>query len=445
MDSKQNPRLSVILGLNNILGGSRKPKEVIEEMSLSRRDRAFAMELLYGSIRYRDTLNWVLDKFLRNSSGLSQFTINNLRCGAYQILFMRVPEWAAVNEAVRIERSKPNLVNAVLRNIARKKDALQAELKEMRLSLLNKSMPKSAEIMATITSHPLWLIKRWVKWFGTQEALALSEANNQVPPLTLRINTIRTDRDSVLKILKDKGVSALPTKYSPVGITLRDIHNYRELLGIAPDLRGLIYAQDEAAQLISYMLEVRANERVLDACSAPGGKATHIAELMSDRGEIIAVDNDPERLSILRENIETGGFKSIKIIMQDATTLAEELGRFDRILLDAPCTALGTIRRNPDIRYRYKKKDLLSFHEKQSLLLENTSKLLKRGGVLVYCTCSTEPEEGEQVVERFLKRHGDFYIIEKPLFGGLSKNGYLRTYPHRDGMDGFFGVRIARR
>ena len=445
MDFQENPRLSVVLGLSSVLGGSRKPKEVIEEMSLSGRDRAFAMELLYGTIRYRDTLKWVLDKFLRNSSGLSQFTMNNLRCGAYQILFMRVPEWAAVNEAVRIERSKPNLVNAVLRNIARKKDEISVELKDMRLSLLDQPMPKCAEIMATITSHPLWLIKRWIKRFGTQEALALSEANNQVPPLTLRINTIRTDRDSVLKILKGKGVSALPTRNSPVGITLRDIHNYRELLEIAPELRGLLYAQDEAAQLISYMLGVMPDERVLDACSAPGGKTTHIAELMSDRGEIIAVDNDPERLSIVRENIEAGGFSSIKIILGDATTLGEDLGLFDRVLLDAPCTALGTIRRNPDIKYRYKKKDLLSFHEKQYLLLENTSRLLRRGGVLVYCTCSTEPEEGEQVVERFLKRHGDFYIIKESLFGGLTRDGYLRTYPHRDGMDGFFGVRITRK
>ena len=442
----------------SVFHGLRKPKEALDAApALSGQDRAFVMELLYGVVRYKETLDWALKRFLRKPSGLSPFTINNLRCGAYQILFMRVPEWAAVNEAVGLEKSRPSLANAVLRNIARSKENILSELKEMENACLDPSNPdsKKSQFISTLTSHPVWLVKRWIKRFGPAEALELAKANNQIPPLALRVNALRANRNAVIETLKGKGFEAEPTKYSPDGIVLKGFHNFRELMADMPELKSSVLAQDEAAQLVTHLLAPRPGERVLDACAAPGGKATHIAEMIRDKGEVVAIDISEKRLVSLRENIEAMGLKSIKALVGDAGKIkADDIGYFDKVLLDAPCTATGTIRRNPDVKYRHRPSDLTGeFHVKQVAMLKNVSTLLKPGGTLVYSTCSTEPEEGEGVIEEVigratqspLKEHPDFYIIKDPLpfIGELLADGVFRTYPHRHGMDGFFGVRLG--
>jgi len=435
----ETTRELAITALHEIWQGGRKPKDVLEDLSesLDKRDRAFLMELVYGVVRFRDTLDWALEGFLKRPSGLGQDTLNNLRLAAFQLLFMRVPHWAAVNEAVELEKKKgrPELVNAVSRNVLRNLDSLMERLRGMKAD-------KTVKCIAALTSHPQWLIKRWVKRFGEDETIELAEANNRIPPLTLRVNTLKGMKRQVINELSRIGIEGEPTVFSPVGIKLRGFHIYKEIFF----LKGLIMAQDEASQLISYLLDPRPGEKILDACAAPGGKATHIAQIMQDRGEVVAVDSDRKRMERLIENISNLGLSSIKAVHADILEYTAQ-EPFDRILLDAPCSSLGVIRRRPDVKYRHKPQDLLRFRTNQQKILRHVSKFLKPGGVMVYSVCSTEPEEGEEVIKEFLNESEDFYIIDTslPFLKGFVKNGFLRTYPHIHDMDGFFGVRLCRK
>lgn len=428
-----------LTALHEIWQRGKKPKKVIEGLfeSLDTRERSFLMELVYGVLRYRDTLDWALREFLKRPSGLSRNTLNNLRLAAYQILFMRVPEWAAVNEAVEMEKERTGLVNAVLRSLLRKPDS-------ERLNLDAVKRKGTIPYIALLTSHPEWLIRRWVKRFGEKEALELAEANNRIPPLTLRVNTLKSTREQMIKKLPNLGIEGEPTLFSPDGIKLRGFHLFKELSG----LKDSIIAQDEASQLIAYLLEPQSGERILDACAAPGGKTTHIAQLMKDRGEIIAGEIDDKRIKQLKENVSNLDMKSVRIIHKDLKDLDKaDCTFFDRILLDAPCSSTGVIRRNPDIKYRHRPEDLKRFKIKQIQMLHAVSKVLKPDGIIVYSVCATELEEGEDVVKEFLKDSMDFYIIDTtlPFLRGFMKNGFLRTYPHIHDMDGFFGVRLCKR
>jgi 16S rRNA (cytosine967-C5)-methyltransferase len=438
----KNVRLLAIESLLDIFLRGSRPKQSIESRaaSLEKRDRAFLMEIVYGVLRYRDTLDWILNHFLKNPSKLGAFTLNNLRVAVYQVFFMRVPDWAVVNESVEIEKvsagselhGKPPLVNAVIRNVLRQKDRFHLPV----------AFDDAIDGIAVNTSHPKWLVKRWVARFGEKAAALLCGANNTVPPMTIRVNTLRTTREELLSLLADNGVSGAPTAFSPDGITLQDIRSYEDL----SFARGLFVVQDEASQLITYLLAPEPGERVLDACAAPGGKTTHIAQLMRDEGEIVAVEKDPQRIRRLRENVETLGIRSVKIVNADIMDL-KNAAAFDRILLDAPCSATGVIRRNPDVKYRHKPRDLAGFRARQVELLGVVSGLLTEKGRLVYAVCSVEPEEGEEAAGEFLKSAGYFRIIEADVgpAGNFLDKGFFRTYPHRDNMDGFFGVSLCRK
>ena len=432
-----------ITALNKIFNKGIKPKDALDELSvdLDKRDRAFLMEIAYGVMRYRDYLDWVLKDFLKKPSGLSPYTINNLRAAVYQLKYMRVPEWAVVDEAVNLERfseGKRSLVNAVLRNFLRNKEQIKKP-----------SNDNPAEYISITTSHPRWLIKRWIKRFGYDEALKLAEKNNEMPPLTIRMNNV-SEKEQVLQILHEKGVGAHPTRYSPVGVVIEGHYSYQELSEILP---FTYFVQDEAAQLVTYLLNPLPHERVLDACAAPGGKTTHIAQTMEDSGGIIAVESEEKRIRQLKENVSRLGLRSIKVIHGDVKSLDTRQfdKQFDKILLDAPCSSIGVIRRNPDAKYRHTKKDLIRYKENQLDMLRAVSRFLKTGGIMVYSVCSTEPEEGEEVIREFLYSNPDFSIIEgdhdflKP-FEVLDKDGHLfyRTFPHRHNMDGFFAAGLKR-
>lgn len=434
-----NAREFAVSALQQTLQKGKRPKDVFEglELPLDDRDRAFMMEIVYGVLRHSITIDWVLSSLLRKPSTLGNRTINNLRAAAYQILYMRVPEWAAVNEAVEMEKEKgrPAVVNGVLRNMLRDIDQIRARL----AALSNGGGPK---YISLVTSHPQWLISRYIERFGEKEAVELAEANNRVPPLTLRVNTLKTKRPYVINRLSDAGIQGVPTTYSPDGIKLCGFRIYKEL----SSFMGEVTAQDEASQLVTYLLDPQPGERILDASAAPGGKTTHIAQLMLDNGEITAVDRDEARLKRLRDNVSTLGLSSIIIVHADIADFTPGC-RFDRILLDAPCSALGVIRRNPDVKYKHTEKDLAVFKSRQLSMLRRVSVMLKPGGMLVYSVCSTEPEEGEDVIKEFLKDSEDFYIIETSplLVREFMRHGFLRTYPHRDDMDGFFGARLGRK
>ena len=432
-------RSSAVRALIEILSGDVRPKHAVDAFSqhLDKRDRSFMMEIVYGVLRYRDTLDWILSHFLKNPAKAGDFTRNNLRASLYQLYFMRVPDWAVVSESVEMEKSssrhgKPTLVNAVLRNILRQKERFAPPL----------SLEDPVSNIAVNTSHPNWLVKRWIRRLGEEGALLLAEANNRVPPMTIRVNTLRTKRQDLLSLLAAHEVEAEPTEFSPDGITLKHVRSHTELTFA----HGLFAVQDEASQIISYLLDPKPGEKVLDACAAPGGKTTHIAQMMKDTGEITAVEKDDKRTAMLRDNISALGIRSVIIINQDAAQL-RGVGPFDRVLLDAPCSATGVIRRNPDIKYRRKAKDLEGYRTKQIHLLHKASQLLKEGGRLAYSVCSMEPEEGEQVINEFLKTSKEFRIIdaEAPFLKSFMHEGFLITYPHLHNMDGFFGVALCRK
>ena len=435
-----NTRLLALESLLEVLNGDVVVKRALESRSsaLDRRDRAFLMEIVYGVLRFRDTLDWILNHFLKNPSRLGDRTLTNLRIAAYQLFFMRVPDWAVVNEAVEMEKissvspAGPGLVNAVLRSLLRRRDRFSLPL-EFDDPVLRISVN---------SSHPSWLVKRWVARFGEEEAALLAKANNEVPRMTLRVNTLRTGRKELLERLSLEGIAAEPTRFSPDGISLRDALSYEDLSFV----RGLFVVQDEASQLVTYLLNPRPGERILDACAAPGGKSTHIAQMTGDSGEIIAVEKDAKRIVRLRENISVLGITSVKILNADIRDL-HDAGSFDRVLLDAPCSATGVIRKNPDVKYRHTEEDLLTYKAKQAELLRTVSRLLKRGGTLVYSVCSMEPEEGEETVNEFLKAAPDFRMIdtEVTFLRDFIDGGLLKTYPHRHHMDGFFGASLCRK
>jgi 16S rRNA (cytosine967-C5)-methyltransferase len=446
----RNTRGLALTALTGILFKGAHPKETLERLAgeLSRRDRGFLMELTYGVLRQKLLLDWLLSGFLRKRP--PERTMLNLLCAAYQIFFMRVPERAAVFESVRIEKDKggkPELVNAILRNLGRQKDSLKGKIKGLEETAKDHSgkPAERAKCISLLTSHPLWLVKRYAKRLGMEGALDLALANNKIPPLTLRVNPIKGEREKIISLLKEKGFDPVPTDVSPYGIKLHDGIKFFEL----DYLYKVCTPQDEAAQIVTLALDPRPGERILDGCAAPGGKTTHVAELMKDRGEVIAMDMDEGRMEKLRENMERLTLKSIKPVIGDlAETDPSEWGLFDRVLVDAPCSSLGVIRRNPDIKWRHSEKDLPAYKGTQMELLQGGARLLKPDGILVFSTCSTEPEEGEEVIKEFLgSKEGANFRTESPslpILSPLMEDSFLRSYPHRDDMDGFFIARMRR-
>jgi len=428
-------RLAAVSCLIDILHHGVRPKKSLEQSSqnLDRRDKAFLMEIVYGVMRNLYALDAVIGSFIRNTKTLNDESLNNLRIAIYQILFMRVPGYAVVNESVEMEKpgGKPSLVNAVLRNLLRRKEGTA-------LPLAYKDVVKDISIN---TSHQEWMVKRWIARFGIVDARLLAEANNALPPLVLRANTLKISRDGLLRGFAEKEISAEPTPFASDGILIGGDTSYQDL----SSFHGLFAVQDEASQLISYLLAPEKGERVLDACAAPGGKTTHIAQMMDDSGEIIAVEKDPRRMQTLEETVATFGIRSAQAISADIREL-QEIRTFDRILLDAPCSSTGVIRRNPDVKYRHTFKDIIEFGKKQLELLKAVSPLLRKEGRLVYSVCSMEPEEGEQVIRDFLKTTDDFRIIDadQEFMRPFMKNGFFRTFSHKDNMDGFFGAILCR-
>lgn len=462
--SSANVRMQALKALGLISRGKVLPKEALAAMEegLPRRDRALLMELVFGVLRHRSLLDHLVSGFLGKPP--KDQTANNLRLAVYQIFFTRIPESAAVNEAVNMEEEKnfgggkPALVNAVLRTMLRSRKALDEDLARLKARALNPALDGSerTKAIATLTSHPLWLVKRWARRFGAEGALELASAGNRVPPLVLRVNTIKKTRMEALQMLAEKAIEAEPAGSSPAGIKIlghadKKRVTFRELEFLHP----FCTIQDEAAQLAGFLLDPKPGETVLDACAAPGGKTTHIAELMKDSGHIVAADIDGKRLRRLRENIDRLGLRSVRVVETDITDESgplhtdPELSLFDRVLLDAPCSSLGVIRRNPDVRYRHSEKELARFGARQLSMLIASAKKLKVGGALVYSTCSTEPEEGEMVIGDFLdKTRGRFALDEEmPPFllpFREKEKGFFRTYPHREDMDGFFMAKLRK-
>ena len=408
-------------------------------------DRSFLTELTYGVIRWRERLDWVIRQFSKIPFEKIELEILNiLRLGLYQILFLsRTPASAAVNESVELVKGirgkvGAGFVNAVLRTTIRQKD----EIYYPEIS------GNPALHISVVQSHPLWLVQRWVKEMGVDETLRICTFNNQISSLTLRTNTLRMSRGDLIEKLKGKELRPVPTTYSEEGIVLRNPPPISELPFIK---EGFYIIQDEASQLVTSILDPKPGERILDACAAPGGKTTHMAQKIENRGEIFALDINRGKLDSIEEMANRLGIRIVRTFKGDATKslpLPDGL-KLDRVLADVPCSGFGTLRKNPDLKWRRGEKDIHRLEELQLSILRNLSTYVKEGGLLVYSTCTIFHEENEDVVEKFLSGHPEFQVdrMDKVLqnkFHSFINNGYLKTFPPKDEMDGFFVARLKK-
>ncbi len=439
--SRDKPRERALRILKSSEAGAFADELLAESRSMfDHRDNAFILELVYGSLRNRSWLDWSLDQFSAQPVGKTDgWTRNILRLGSYQLLFLdKVPPSAAVNTSTELAKTfgkKSGYVNGLLRALERKK-------KDIPLPALG----DPAKNLAIRHSHPEWLVRRWMARVGLERTEQALKENNRPAPLILRANTLKTTRPELRAALEADGATARETAYAPQGMEITASPGLQSLSAFQ---KGMFIIQDEAGQLVSMLLAPKPGEAVLDACAAPGGKATHLAELMRDQGTVIALESDPRRLERLRENIERLGITAIKPIQGDAATYAE--GVFDKILIDAPCSGLGVLRRHPDGRWAKTERGVRERGRLQRELLANCARLLKPGGALVYATCTTEPEENEEVIAAFLAGHPEFTLDDPRPFLPESAaqlvddNYYFRTFPEAPEMDGFFGARMVRK
>jgi 16S rRNA (cytosine967-C5)-methyltransferase len=402
--------------------------------ALSHEDRALCYELVLGVLRRQLWLDRGLEHLANRPAEKFDPPVRRaLRLGLYQIRFLtRVPARAAVNESVNLAhaerlRSAISFVNAVLRRAAREHDFDPAA-----------SVTDPVEKIAVANSHPAWLVARWAAAFGLEEAEAFARANNEPSPAAFRVNPAAGAAEAVVEKLRASGVGVVPSRLTPGAWRVASG-------GGSPLLRrltagGAVYMQDEASQLVAHVLNAQAGERVLDACSAPGGKTTHVASLAGDRALVVAGDLYGQRLRLVAETATRQGLKNVFPVALDAAAVPFAEGAFDRVLVDAPCTGTGTLRHNPEIRWRLRPEDIAELAARQSRILEAAARAVRRGGRLVYSTCSVEREENEEVVAAFLDARPDFRQVEaRPAPAhALTPSGAARTWPQRDDTDGFF-------
>lgn len=410
-------------------------------------ERALLTELSYGTLRRLNTIDWMLARFLRKPLASQNKWIRNiLRLAAYQILYLdRIPPAAACNEAVELAKkyTSPQLagfVNAVLRRLVREREAIEFPSLE----------ENPVEHIALKYSHPAWVVELWLEEFGVEETIRICEANNQTPATTIRVNLLRTSREALIARLREEAhLEVRPTEYAPEGLSVRGFHNLQALPAFQ---EGLFFVQDESSMLVTRALSPVPGAFVLDACGAPGGKATHMAELMGDTGKILVIDIYPHRLALVRENCDRLGLKSIETILCDAREIANCFrGVADFVLVDAPCSGLGVFRRKPDTRWRKHPEQLPALVALQRQILESAAAALKPGGVLVYSTCTVNRAENYAQVHDFLAGHANFVLEDLRPFlpaaldvKGTMAQGFVQLFPYQ-GLDGFFIARLRRK
>ena len=399
---------------------------------LSQRDRALAMEIAAGTVRHLSTLDFLLKSCIaRPPAEKHHFLWAVLRTALYQSLYMRVPDRAAVNEAVTLikssrENNRAGFVNGVLRAVV-----------QVDRAALFAGLTDPIQRLAVESSHPEWLVRRW--WQSVGEAVTRQRvwAGNQVAPLTLRANRLATTREQMLASL---GAGARTCALAAEGIILEGASGPVEKIpGYG---NGWFAVQDQAAQLVSHFVNPQAGDAVLDACAAPGGKTAHLAALANVH--LTAVEKEPARVARLRENLHRLRVPNVEIVVGDvgdSALLGER--RFDRALVDAPCTGTGVIRRHPDIKWRRNAADIERMAMVQEKILTEVAKRVVSGGWLVYATCSLEPEENQRQIGRFLQHHPQWQRV--PMEGGpITQDGDFQSEPGEQEMDGFYAARLQR-
>ncbi|MBW2272501.1 MAG: 16S rRNA (cytosine(967)-C(5))-methyltransferase RsmB [Deltaproteobacteria bacterium] len=429
--------------------------QALARSPLSAADRALATELAYGTLRWRGRIDYLLSQVLdQKLEKLEPLVASTLRLGAYQLLFMdRIPQSAAVDQAVACAHSlgssrATGLVNAVLRRLARESETLPLPAFE----------DDPLEHIVHALSLPEWIARRWIDEFGAEEAAALAVASNTTPPVTIRANRRCTTPAALLEELREKFPDAHRCTLAPDGLVLGHGGNPASSPAF---LEGRYTVQDEASQLVVCLLDPQPDDRVLDTCAAPGTKATAIAERLGEEGRVLALDRNLKRLGLVDRDARRLGLRGITTLSRDATLPLVDLAAsdadadapqakdFDRVLVDAPCSGLGTLRRNPDARWRLSAEDPTRLATVQAAILHEASRVLRPGGCLVYSTCTVLREENQEIVAAFLQDHPHFRQVPRSelpesLTPVLEEDGTLRCLPHRVATDGFFAVRLER-
>ena len=431
-------------------GGARHP-EHRPGPALDARDTGLLTELVYGVLRRQNTLDWVIDQFSKVPAARMNYIAHNIvRLGIYQLLFLeRVPVSAACNESVELAKTwriggLAGFVNGLLRNIARQRDEITYPDPEQDPVLH----------ISVKYSHPSWLVERWLGRFGREETIALCKADNEPPPVVLRCNTLRIDSQGLLRRLEQEGAAVQQSLLIPEALR---VEPHISITGLPSFQDGCFAVQDESSMLASLVLRPQPGSVVLDACAGPGGKTSHLAQLMKNSGRVLAFDIHPHRLQLIEDACRRLGITIVATRLQDAAAPPEDiLGVVDYLLVDAPCSGLGVIRRRPDLRWKVREQDLGEHARQQKHLVSEASKCLKPGGIMLYSTCSTEPEENGEVVEAFLDGHEHWESVDisglvPPSFlidgadHRMAQQGRLQLLPHRHGTDGFFLAALRKR
>ncbi|HEY3374311.1 MAG TPA: 16S rRNA (cytosine(967)-C(5))-methyltransferase RsmB [Candidatus Aquicultor sp.] len=417
------------------------PKK-LQESDLDRRDKAFVTELTYGTLRACGTLDWIIKQFSKQKLGkIPGLVLDLIRMSVYQIFYMDVPDHAVINESVNIAKKHfhpgiPKFVNGMLRTISRERDSLPWPSIET----------DPLDYISLKYFHPLWLVKMWVEEFGLEETEALCRADNQPPQLTIRVNTLKTTPDELAASLREAGWTVEPGRYLSEALAVKGTGDLSQL----PQFKeGLFYVQDQSSMMIAHVVDPHPGESILDVAAAPGGKTTHMAQLMQNKGRIVAVDLSPNRVNLLKQNINRMGVKNTLALQGDATKLKSVIKEpVDKILVDAPCSGLGVLARRPDARWTKTPEQIIELSNIQTQILSAVADHVRPGGIIVYSVCTLTKQETSLVVEHFLRTRDDFFIDDIAPYLSESikphvRDGMIQLMPTQ-GIDGLFIARLKR-
>ncbi|MDN7241294.1 16S rRNA (cytosine(967)-C(5))-methyltransferase RsmB [Planococcus sp. N028] len=404
--------------------------QTIQSYGIADKNKGLLTEITYGTLQHQMTLDYYLEPYLKGK--IEPWVKTLLRLSLYQIVYLdRIPAHAVVHEAVEIAKRRghggvASVVNGVLRSIQRNG-----------VRSFN-TISDPIEKVSIETSHPAWMIKRWSEQFGMEKAREMALENNKIPAQTVRVNMVKATVEEVIEMLESEGLEAVPSHLVPECLVVTNGQPAKS----TTFEKGFITIQDESSMLPVYGLQLEPGMKVLDMCAAPGGKTTHIAEKMNNQGSLFAMDLHQHKVKMIDETATRLGHTIIETATGDSKESVDRFGeeQFDRILVDAPCSGLGVIKRKPDIKYTKKEEDFSRLHEIQSELLHQAAKLVKKDGIVVYSTCTVDAVENRGTAERFLKEHPEMEKIQVSLPEALGKknSGFVQIFPQDFGSDGFF-------
>lgn len=414
------------------------------DKDMEHRDENLVREIVYGIIENKLYIDHIISKASKiRLKKIHPYILEILRMGIYQILFMdKIPNSAAVNESVKLAKKYGHkgtigYVNGILRAITRDKD-----------KFLEIDESDKAQFISIKYSHPKWMVERWIKEFGTDFTEKLCKANNETPSLNIRVNTLKTNKKELILKLTEKGIKLKEALYADDCLIVDEVNNITNLQEFKD---GLFTIQDESSMLVAQIMDPVEGSTALDVCSAPGGKSTHMAQYMGNKGMIISRDIFDHKIKLIEENSKRLGIDIINVENYDALTKDKKLiGKIDYLLLDAPCSGLGLIRRKPEIKWNRLEEDVSILSKLQYDIIDNIKDYIKPGGTLVYSTCTIEKEENINIINKFISENPDFKLksiydrfIFKENLNSL-KDGYIQLFPHLHNTDGFFIAKLVK-